>query len=127
MPEANKECCVNNCPNQILADEEIATRMCTFHINLLTRRGYFVGICWDCDSITGLYKIQRRLLGILTERCLFSKGCSKCSNNPNADTTWITILKYKPTTCWAIREDGQLVRNVPTQVTEKDKEHNGAN
>lgn len=118
------ECCVNDCYNEITTFEEVATGICTEHRNLLTRKGHFVGVCWNCSSITGIYRIQRRLLGILTEHCLFSKGCSKCSKEPHAETSWITLSKYKPKTGWAIREDGQLVGNIPR--TEKDKEHNGA-
>jgi len=126
LKQEKHKCCIGECDSEIKSFEEVATGICSFHRNFITRFGYFLGICWECNRITGVYEVNHRLIGILTERYLFSKGCSHCSNEPSAETSWITVSKHESNTRLAISGDGRLVRQtnkIPQKI--ETKEHNG--
>lgn len=111
MLKQNKNmCCIGECDAVMKTSEEVTTGICSFHRNFLTRFGFFIGVCWNCNRITGIYEVNHRLIGILTEKYLFSKFCSHCSNEPNSETSWITVNKHESDTRWAISSDGRLVR-----------------
>lgn len=103
-------CTVLDCHSELKSFEEVATGICSEHSNLLTSNKHYVGVCWNCGAITGVYEIPRRLKGILQEKYLFSKSCSKCSNDIDANTNWITITKLTRTHPWAIDVAGRLSR-----------------
>jgi len=84
--------------------------ICESHKDLLLSKGHYGGVCWSCGRITGVYEVPRRLEGILTEKYLFSKGCSKCSKEIDADVNWITIKKFTESHDWAINEKGKLLK-----------------
>lgn len=101
-------CTCNGCHNVLKTFQEVALGICEDHRNLLTSKGHYGGVCWNCGIITGVYEVPRRLDRILTEKYLFSKGCSKCSNEQDADVSWITIKKHTSDSRWAIDERGKL-------------------
>ena len=105
-------CSLTNCNNVLNSFREIAQRICDNHINLLSSDKHYVAVCWNCDRVTGIFEVPRRLRGTLEKKRLFSRTCSKCSNIENAEEAWITINTYNAPFYWAIDKDGILVRVV---------------
>lgn len=103
-------CTCTDCHNELKSFREIALGICEEHRDLLLSNGHFGGVCWNCGIITSVNEVPRRLQGILTEKYLFSKGCSKCSKTVNADMDWITVKKYTEPYDWAIGKDGRLLK-----------------
>jgi hypothetical protein len=110
---------VLGCHNDIKSFKGLTSGICEDHIKLFTSNDFHVGVCWNCGAITGAYEISRRLKGILTEKYLFSKGCSKCSQDKNAEVNWITVKKHTAKHYWAIDDNGKLnkVRSTDTTPT----------
>lgn len=104
----NAQCSLETCNNELKTFDEVKTGMCNACRNLVESRRYYAGVCWNCCRITGIYEIPRRLEGILTEKYLFSKGCSQCSSDPDADIDWITVKK-DTSTSWAIDKYGKFL------------------
>ena len=103
-------CSLTDCDNALKSFQEIAQRICDKHIDLLSSNKHFVALCWNCDRITGIFEVPRRLRGTLEGKRLFSRKCSKCSTTHNAEEAWITIKSYESPFYWAIDEKGILVR-----------------
>ena len=103
-------CSLTHCNNVLKSFQEIAQRICDRHIDLLSSNKHFVALCWNCDRITGIFEVPRRLKGTLESKRLFSRKCSKCSTIHNAEEAWITIKSYESPFYWAIDEKGILVR-----------------
>lgn len=121
MLKKQNKCCVQDCPAEMKTFEEVASGICSFHKDLLMRNGHFIGVCWECGNIHGIYEVHHRLEGILTSKYLFSKGCSKCSKDPNAESAWITINKHESNTRWAISGDGRLVQDISEPIGKTNK------
>lgn len=86
-------CEVQGCSETLNALSEIATGLCARHQNDLDRRFKFAGVCWNCGKIT-VIDDKPRLKGeiLLTEKFIFSKDCSKCSESSQG-INWMTIRK----------------------------------
>jgi hypothetical protein len=86
-------CEVPGCSELLNALSEIATGLCIRHQIDLDRRFKFAGVCWNCGKIT-VIDDKPRLKGeiLLTEKFIFSKDCSKCSEK-SVGINWMTIKK----------------------------------
>src|SRR3990172_9830472 len=115
----NAYCTIDQCDNELKTFREVATGICELHRNLALSNKHYVGVCWNCCRITGIYEIPRHLIGILNEKYIFSRGCSNCSPEPDADINWITIKKHTGN-YWAIDEDGKLLLELSEKIQLKE-------
>lgn len=104
------------CERPITTAPEIKLRICTHCHDLLKAKDSYAGICWNCDRITLIGQIPRSLKGILNEKYLFTKQCSKCTGNQEDDIAWVTFSKFKPNHQLTVTEEGKLIRTASRTI-----------
>lgn len=115
-------CAVLECHNILNSFNEVTKGICHQCINLMTDSNHYVGVCWNCDTIIGIYEIPRRLERILTEKYLFAKKCHNCSHDIGNYLEWITVKKYSHPFHWAIGKDGKLIKTIKRTDTSSPSE-----
>lgn len=69
--------------------------VCEYHLKLLADDDYWVGVCWECGSITAVDPKE----DLIKDKYIFSKGCIRCTGNEEMNISWMTIKEEtKPTT-----------------------------
>lgn len=108
------------CYEALNAASEIATGLCDRHRSLLESKKHFTGICWNCNRITIIDEIPRRLTKVFKDKYLFTAECAQCSGNPLDDIKWVTFNRFKPDHRMTVGVDGrirkELHENPPEEV-----------
>jgi len=82
------------CENILSNYEEYKSGICDAHAELLSDDRYYVGVCWECSTITYVgprYNMHHEL--IIKDKYIFSKGCRACTGNETDNINWMTINK----------------------------------
>lgn len=109
------------CESALISPTEIATGLCARHQQSLADDKCFAGVCWTCGRITIIEEVPKKLIGILTEKYIFTAQCSKCTGDPKDDVKWITVEKFIPPQPLTIDEKGKLV-GVTNHEKSKDRD-----
>jgi hypothetical protein len=90
-------CSSKFCKNPTLSVKTLWYGLCDKHIKLLNEDNVYIGICWDCNSIT---MVGKKTIEI-PDKYLFSKGCEFCKNEDllssfdDRGIKWMTVKHWR--------------------------------
>lgn len=105
-------CEYHYCDEPLKTGDEIVTGLCGRHLDCILSKKYFVGICWQCGSITMIQSHQEQKNYPISEKYIFAKGCVKCTGDTQNGISWMTIKRSTPPSS-AVTAEGTIV---PYQV-----------
>lgn len=101
------------CETVLSSTSELASGLCTRHIELLGKDDVIVGVCWNCNSITHHQEIPEYLNDSFTEKYLFTRKCTHCNGTPKDNIAWITFEKFK--------EENKYIEDYITRIPQSRK------
>lgn len=109
MSDMGRKCSLDYCTNQLSSLSSIAMGMCEQHQKELESDKYLVGVCWNCNRITVIDEIPRKLKDVYKEKYIFTKGCTHCTID-GEDNAWLTLKRFQPKEELVVTPTGTLER-----------------
>lgn len=103
-----RKCANIDCQVQLKTAPEIKTGLCLDCQAMLDKKNTYAGLCWNCNSITLIGEIPKRLIGVLNEKYLFTRKCSNCIGTHKDNIEWLTFQKLEPFHRLAVNQEGKL-------------------
>jgi hypothetical protein len=98
-----------DCDTKLETADEIVMGLCGRHMEDISSDQYFVGVCWQCGSITLIQSRYDQRQFPMKEKYLFARGCAKCTGDPHESFMWMTINR-KSSPASAVTPTGKIVK-----------------
>jgi hypothetical protein len=99
-------CSCYKCNNYIGEGWSALFGVCPAHLMLLLDTHYYIGICWNCGSIS---YIGDRVY-VIRDKYIFSRGCKVCGNE-DLSIQWMTLNEQssRQLSRYAVDHNGVIV------------------